>query len=616
MKRTSTFSDGNNNMKDLTFSSLSQKNTSDFVLGSIVMLVGKIYKKIYAFAAQPSGGEFISSEQSSAYQNENPVLVEQNRNPIGLQENLLANTSNNNSPAAPFHSSILYPQNVKQMNFFTYLRRAFESSESTLKSHELKNTFLRPFRDLLSVIVGLTSDVNFLPDLSGKNTYALSLSSKTRSSFNKFSGLLLSGLFMVFAFGFSARAQNPHLKLKKTIVAPQAKYAIGDEVVYNVKINNKGNAQATGVEVTDNLPAGVQFVSTSIVRGSGGYSDATKIWSVGTLVNGDSAIIEIKTKVIAQGVWFNVAEVTHENEIDQASTPNNHVLTEDDQDAVCFTVPLYIYDGEEYAVGLPAGYTNTTWYKDGSIITPSTQGAFVRNDSLFITAAGIYNFTTSVSNCPANGCCNIIVENGPCQNAPTVAITPVAPVCAGDVINLTATIGGSATGVNWSSSSSGTSGFTSTTGLTTTYTPSAADTTAGTVTFTVITDDPDGPNGLCTPATATRTVIINKKPNPILAVTNVGNNCPSVTANLVPNVTASTPGGVIEFHTSNDTTRASLVSNATAVSGGTYYVFEISSSKCVSIGKPITVTITPCNCANPATIVISPVSPICAGGLI
>ncbi len=43
---------------------------------------------------------------------------------------------------------------------------------------------------------------------------------------------------------------------------------IGDVVTYTIKVWNESNKNATGVEVTDQLPAGVQYVSSVASRGN------------------------------------------------------------------------------------------------------------------------------------------------------------------------------------------------------------------------------------------------------------------------------------------------------------------------------------------------------------
>ncbi|MFC0181038.1 hypothetical protein ACFFJX_00005, partial [Pseudarcicella hirudinis] len=243
----------------------------------------------------------------------------------------------------------------------------------------------------------------------------------------------------------------------------------------------------------------------------------------------------------------------------------------------------------------------------------TTRASLVSNPAS-VTAGTYYVFEKSSAGCVSDGKpITVTITPCNCANPATIVISPVSPICAGGLINLVATKGGGASTLTWSTN--GTGSFSTSTLSPTIYTPSQADITSGSVSFTVTTDDPDGQSTLCNAATAAVSVVINAKPVPVV-IASRSNDCPSLTVDLNSSVTKSNAANTIEFHTSNDTTRASLVSNPASVTAGTYYVFEKSSAGCVSDGKPITVTITPCNCANPATIVISPVSPICAGGLI
>ncbi len=68
-----------------------------------------------------------------------------------------------------------------------------------------------------------------------------------------------------------------------------------DTVIYSLTVNNAGPDTATNVVVTDSLPAGLTFVSANATLGT--YDNATHLWSVGTLVNGASALLEITTTV-------------------------------------------------------------------------------------------------------------------------------------------------------------------------------------------------------------------------------------------------------------------------------------------------------------------------------
>ena len=56
---------------------------------------------------------------------------------------------------------------------------------------------------------------------------------------------------------------------------------VGDTITYTVTLNNNGPDDATNVEVTDPLPAGVSFVSASTSEGT--YDPASGVWTVGTV---------------------------------------------------------------------------------------------------------------------------------------------------------------------------------------------------------------------------------------------------------------------------------------------------------------------------------------------
>ena len=55
----------------------------------------------------------------------------------------------------------------------------------------------------------------------------------------------------------------------------------GGTIVYTVALSNNGPDTATGVTVTDLLPAGVTFVSSTQTQGT--YTSGTGVWSVGTV---------------------------------------------------------------------------------------------------------------------------------------------------------------------------------------------------------------------------------------------------------------------------------------------------------------------------------------------
>ena len=59
----------------------------------------------------------------------------------------------------------------------------------------------------------------------------------------------------------------------KTLASGDSTPAEGDTVSFDIEVFNNGTAQATGVSLTDTLPAGITFTSNSVTQGS--YNPAT-----------------------------------------------------------------------------------------------------------------------------------------------------------------------------------------------------------------------------------------------------------------------------------------------------------------------------------------------------
>ena len=195
------------------------------------------------------------------------------------------------------------------------------------------------------------------------------------------------------------------LTLKKMISKKLAK--VGDEITYTVKVWNQSNKVATGVAVSDSLNVGVQYISSVASRGS--YDIGTKTWTIGNMAaNGDTVTLTIKVKVLAEGVWFNTAQISKTDQIDKDSTPGNNKDNEDDIDRQCFSVPIQLCLGQGAEVQVPSNYTGVVW-KDGQGDVVESNGGKVT-----LTKAGTYTFTATNGSCPTGGCCPVIVEEINC----------------------------------------------------------------------------------------------------------------------------------------------------------------------------------------------------------
>ena len=329
-----------------------------------------------------------------------------------------------------------YQINNQQMNLFTYLRRAITSSEEALCGR-----FLGLFKNFLSVIVCAAPKKNDLLGLIIRVSGILSnLDGSKLLSSNVFNQQAMcswvSVLFLTFLTSFETLAQSSSvgltaftdLSIKKTISTQNP--TISQDVTYTIKVRNDGIIKATGVEITDILPIGVTLKTVS-VGGIGSTSNSTTagittiIWNVGEVSAAPTELTMIIVATVAKrGLWFNTAEITKEIEVDIDSSPNNHDINEDDQDAVCFSIEDYFYKGDEFITALPTGYTNVIWTKKvgngvPTAVTATTPGVVLLNDGsgnikiTDITSYTEFTFSANNKNCPITGCCPIKFIYGP-----------------------------------------------------------------------------------------------------------------------------------------------------------------------------------------------------------
>src|SRR6185295_15277362 len=109
------------------------------------------------------------------------------------------------------------------------------------------------------------------------------------------------------------------LSLTKT--APGGTVNVGDNVVFTLTVTNNGPSNATGVVVTDNLPACLTYVSNDC---GAGFANPTLTWNVGALANGTSATCHLTATVNQTGTCVNIA-TADSNESDP--TPPSGAVT-------------------------------------------------------------------------------------------------------------------------------------------------------------------------------------------------------------------------------------------------------------------------------------------------
>jgi uncharacterized repeat protein (TIGR01451 family) len=184
------------------------------------------------------------------------------------------------------------------------------------------------------------------------------------------------------------------IRITKTLNGNTKVVALNSNVTYTILVENLGPNNATNIIVKDSLGAGLQYVSNTVTTGA----FTNPIWSIPALSNGSSATLTVTAKAIAEGVSFNYAKVQSLDQVDMSLNNNDS--------KACVSVPIKLCSGEKLEVSVPAQYTNVQWYNAG--VSAGT------GNVLLISAPGSYTFTASNSQCPAGGCCPIVVEDGNC----------------------------------------------------------------------------------------------------------------------------------------------------------------------------------------------------------
>ncbi|WP_111706920.1 T9SS type B sorting domain-containing protein [Lutibacter citreus] len=127
------------------------------------------------------------------------------------------------------------------------------------------------------------------------------------------------------------------LSLTKSVVDDVVDPEVGTMITFEIRVENEGPTEATGVKVTDIIPSGYNFVNYSSTIGT--YNPITGLWNIGFIEAGNTPVLLIDVIVLKSGEYVNCAEITGANENDLDSTPNNFDPNEDDFD--CASAPPY-----------------------------------------------------------------------------------------------------------------------------------------------------------------------------------------------------------------------------------------------------------------------------------
>ncbi|NIM20224.1 MAG: DUF11 domain-containing protein [Candidatus Latescibacteria bacterium] len=115
--------------------------------------------------------------------------------------------------------------------------------------------------------------------------------------------------------------QGADLEISKIVDNPSP--SVGDTLTYTIKLASLGPDTATGIEVSDLLPAGITYQSDTTSQGS--YVSATGVWAVGTLASSDSATLLLTATVnpgTGASTITNIATILGADQADPDTTNN------------------------------------------------------------------------------------------------------------------------------------------------------------------------------------------------------------------------------------------------------------------------------------------------------
>jgi gliding motility-associated-like protein/uncharacterized repeat protein (TIGR01451 family) len=90
--------------------------------------------------------------------------------------------------------------------------------------------------------------------------------------------------------------------------SPAATY-LGNEITFNIAVQNNGTGKAQNVQLNDIVPSGYTYISSSIT-GPGQYNPLTGIWNIGNMNSGQRYELQVKARVNLAGNYTNTATVT------------------------------------------------------------------------------------------------------------------------------------------------------------------------------------------------------------------------------------------------------------------------------------------------------------------
>ncbi|KAF2329489.1 Ig-like domain-containing protein, partial [Flavobacterium ginsenosidimutans] len=198
----------------------------------------------------------------------------------------------------------------------------------------------------------------------------------------------------------------------------------GSNVEFTVKVSNLGGNNVSGVSVTDLLPSGYTYVSST--PSVGAYDSGTGIWSIGDVEAQTSMTLKIVATVNASGNYTNTASLptaidtnTANNSASAAVNPKTANLVVTNPAAVCSpsTVDL---TASAVTAGSSSNLTFSYWTNAAATAALSSPNAVTTSGTYYIKALS------------SDGCSvvkSVVVTINPLPNTPVINVNSGQASC-------------------------------------------------------------------------------------------------------------------------------------------------------------------------------------------
>ena len=183
--------------------------------------------------------------------------------------------------------------------------------------------------------------------------------------------------------------QQADLVVDKTV--SNAHPNIGDVITYTVTVTNAGPDPATGVQLTDKLPAGLTLLSAN--ESQGVYNSGSGLWIVGQVGTTAPATLTLRARVASPAPTTNIARVSHSDQFDPIIANNIASAVPRRRSRATSTSATVIVDANRVAVTSPVPVGTSV--RDTASIGGQISG-------LPATGTLTYEFFTTIDGAPAH----------------------------------------------------------------------------------------------------------------------------------------------------------------------------------------------------------------------